>query len=102
MRQRPRALQSGPRSIAVYIIWGSTYLAIRFVVETMPPFLSAGVRFIIAGGVLFAFRRLRGDPTPTRIEWRSAAIIGLLLLTGGNGAVVWAEQLGAFGNGGAA
>ncbi len=78
--------------IAVYIIWGSTYLAIRFVVETMPPFLSSGVRFIIAGGVLFAFRRLRGDPAPIRLQWRSAAIIGLLLLTGGNGAVVWSEQ----------
>ena len=77
---------------AVYLIWGSTYLAIRFVVESMPPFASAGVRFVIAGGVLFAFRRLRGDATPTKIEWRSAAIVGLLLLTGGNGAVVWAEQ----------
>lgn len=76
----------------MYIIWGSTYLAIQFVVETMPPFLSAGVRFIIAGGLLFAFRRLRGDPPPTRIEWRSAAIIGLLLIVGGNGAVVFAEQ----------
>lgn len=77
---------------AVYVIWGSTYLAISFVVKTMPPFASAAVRFIIAGGVLYAFRRLRGDPAPTRVEWRSAAIVGLLLLTGGNGAVVWAEQ----------
>lgn len=58
----------------------------------MPPFLSSGVRFIIAGGLLFAFRRFRGDPAPLRLEWRSAAIIGLLLLTGGNGAVVWSEQ----------
>ena len=91
-QQRPRA-SIWTALIAVYIIWGSTYLAIRFVVETMPPFLSAGVRFIIAGAVLFAFRRLRSDPTPTRIEWRSAAIVGLLLITGGNGAVVWAEQL---------
>jgi drug/metabolite transporter (DMT)-like permease len=77
---------------AVYLIWGSTYLAISFVVQSMPPFASAAVRFLIAGGVLYAFRRLRGDPAPTRIEWRSAAIVGLLLLTGGNGAVVWAEQ----------
>jgi drug/metabolite transporter (DMT)-like permease len=77
---------------AVYLIWGSTYLGIRFVVETMPPFASASVRFLIAGSVLYLFRRLRGDPAPTRIEWRSAAIVGLLLLTGGNGAVVWAEQ----------
>jgi drug/metabolite transporter (DMT)-like permease len=78
--------------IAVYIVWGSTYLAIRFAVETMPPFLMAGVRFLIAGAVLYAFRRLGGDPAPLRIEWRSAAIVGLFLLVGGNGSVVWAEQ----------
>ena len=78
--------------IAVYIIWGSTYLAIRFVVESMPPFASAGIRFVIAGGALYAFRRLRGDAAPVRFEWRAAAIVGLLLLTGGNGAVVWSEQ----------
>jgi drug/metabolite transporter (DMT)-like permease len=78
--------------LAVYIVWGSTYLAIRFAVETMPPFLMAGVRFLVAGGVLYTFRRLRGDPTPLRIEWRSAAIVGFFLLVGGNGSVVWAEQ----------
>jgi drug/metabolite transporter (DMT)-like permease len=77
---------------AVYIVWGSTYLAIRFAVETMPPFLMAGVRFLIAGAAVYAFRRLRGDPAPARFEWRSAAIVGLLLLVGGNGSVVWAEQ----------
>jgi len=77
---------------AVYIVWGSTYLAIRFAVESMPPFLMAGVRFLIAGSVLYAFRRLRGDPPPTRLEWRSAAIVGFFLLVGGNGSVVWAEQ----------
>lgn len=79
--------------IAVYIAWGSTYLAIRFAVETMPPFLMAATRFLFAGAVLYAFRRLRGDPAPTRIEWRSAAIVGLLLLAGANGSVVWAEQV---------
>jgi drug/metabolite transporter (DMT)-like permease len=77
---------------AVYLIWGSTYLGISVVVETMPPFASASIRFLIAGSVLYLLRRLRGDPTPSRIEWRSAAIVGLLLLAGGNGAVVWAEQ----------
>jgi drug/metabolite transporter (DMT)-like permease len=77
---------------AVYIVWGSTYLAIRFAVETMPPFLMAGIRFLVAGGVLYAFRRLRGDPAPARFEWRSAAIVGFFLLVGGNGSVVWAEQ----------
>jgi drug/metabolite transporter (DMT)-like permease len=78
--------------IAVYIVWGSTYLAIRYTIETIPPFLSAGIRFLIAGVILFAWRRLRGDPAPKKIEWRSAAIVGLLLLLGGNGALVWAEQ----------
>jgi drug/metabolite transporter (DMT)-like permease len=83
--------------IAVYIVWGSTYLAIRFVVETMPPFLAAGFRFLIAGGVLYIFTRLRGDKAPLRLEWRSAAIVGFFLLVGGNGAVMWAEQRVASG-----
>jgi len=78
--------------IAIYIVWGSTYLAIRFAVETMPPFLTGGFRFLIAGGVLYIFRRLRGDKAPLRLEWRSAAIVGLFLLVGGNGGVMWAEQ----------
>ena len=78
--------------IAVYLIWGSTYLAIRYAVETMPPFLMAAVRFIVSGGFLYALRRFSGDPAPKAVEWRSAAIIGIFLLVGGNGGVVWAEQ----------
>lgn len=78
--------------ISVYITWGSTYLAIRFAVETIPPFLMAGVRFLIAGTILYAWRRLSGDAPPTRVQWRSAAIVGLFLLLGGNGGVSWAEQ----------
>lgn len=78
--------------IAVYIAWGSTYLAIRFAVQTMPPFLMAAVRFLIAGSILFVYRRLAGDPLPHWNEARSAGIVGLFLLLGGNGAVVWAEQ----------
>ncbi len=78
--------------IAVYIAWGSTYLAIRFAVESMPPFLMAATRFLIAGGILFIWRRAAGDPLPTIRQWRSAAIVGLLMLLGGNGAVVWAEK----------
>jgi drug/metabolite transporter (DMT)-like permease len=78
--------------IAVYLIWGSTYLAIRYAVETMPPFLMAGVRFIISGGFLYALRRFGGDPAPKALEWRSATIIGIFLLVGGNGSVVWAQQ----------
>lgn len=78
--------------LAVYLIWGSTYLAIRFAVETIPPFLMAGTRFLIPGLILFIWRRLSGDPSPTRRQWFSAAVIGLLLLLGGNGLVSWAEQ----------
>jgi len=83
--------------ITVYVIWGSTYLAIRFAIETIPPFLMAGVRFLIAGTILYLIRRTRGDPRPSRGEWRSATIIGILLLVGGNGGVVWAEQRVASG-----
>jgi drug/metabolite transporter (DMT)-like permease len=78
--------------IAVYIVWGSTYLAIRFTIETIPPFLSAGIRFLVSGAILYVLSRLSGDPAPRKIEWRSAAIIGVLLLLGGNGGLVWAEQ----------
>jgi len=78
--------------IAVYIAWGSTYLAIRFAVESMPPFLMAATRFLVAGAILYAWRRLSGDRPPRRIEWRSAAVVGLLLLAGANGSVTWAEQ----------
>jgi len=77
---------------AVYLIWGSTYLAIRFAIDTLPPFLMAGVRFLVAGTVLYLWARLRGAPRPRLLEWRSAAVIGGLLLLGGNGGVVWAER----------
>jgi len=78
--------------IAVYLVWGSTYLAIRFVVESIPPLFSAGLRFLISGAILYFWRRSQGDPAPSRVQWRAAAIIGLLLLLGGNGGLVWAEQ----------
>lgn len=77
---------------AVYVVWGSTYLAIRFGVETIPPFIMAGTRFVFAGLLLYAWARYRGASPPTLIEWRSAAIIGILLLFVGNGGVSWAEQ----------
>src|ERR687895_2039517 len=76
----------------VYVIWGSTYLAIRYALETMPPFLMAAVRFLIAGALVYAWTRLRGAERPTRAQWRATTIAGVLLLFGGNGAVVWAEQ----------
>lgn len=77
---------------AVYIIWGSTYLAILFAIETLPPFLMASVRFLVAGGFLYTWTRLRGGERPLRAHWVAATIIGGFLLLGGNGAVVWAEQ----------
>src|SRR6185295_7340032 len=77
---------------ALYVIWGSTYLAIRFSIETIPPFTMAGVRFLIAGALLFLLARLRGEPAPDRRNWGAAAVVGTLLLVGGNGGVVWAEQ----------
>ncbi len=87
----------------VYIVWGSTYLAIAYVVETLPPFLAAGARFLVAGGMLGAFliardrwRRSRGAATalraPRMVEWRTALIVGGLLIVGGNGLVMVAEQ----------
>jgi len=77
---------------AVYFIWGSTYLAIRFAVETMPPFLSAAARFLVSGSLLYGWQRLAGDPKPSATQLRNAAVVGLFLLLGGNGGVVWAEQ----------
>jgi drug/metabolite transporter (DMT)-like permease len=78
--------------LLVYILWGSTYLAIRYAVTTIPPFLMAGTRFLAAGLILHVWRRAAGDPAPARKQWLSAAIIGLLLLLGGNGLLSWAEQ----------
>ena len=78
--------------ITLYIAWGTTYLAIRFAVETIPPFFMTGVRFLVAGLILYIWRRLAGDPAPSRREWRSAIIIGTLLLVGGIGGVTLAEK----------
>ncbi len=77
---------------AIYVVWGSTYLAIRYAIETMPPFLMAGTRFVIAGAMLYAWAAIRERARPTRRQWVNTAIIGTLLLTVGNGAVSWAEQ----------
>jgi drug/metabolite transporter (DMT)-like permease len=77
---------------ALYVIWGSTYLAIRFALASYPPFLLAGVRFLGAGLAMYAFLRWRGVRPPTRRQWRNAAITGVLLLLGGNGLVCYAEE----------
>lgn len=78
--------------LALYIVWGSTYLGIRFAVETIPPFLHAALRFLISGAILYIWRRAAGDPAPTAGNWKSTAIVGTALLLGGNGLVAWAEQ----------
>jgi drug/metabolite transporter (DMT)-like permease len=77
---------------AVYLIWGSTYLAIRFAIETIPPLLMASVRFLLAGTLLYAWSRSRGAAKPTTAQWRAAAVVGALFFVGGNGCVVLAEQ----------
>jgi len=78
--------------LALYIVWGSTYLAIRFSVETIPPFFHAALRFLISGAILYVWRRSAGDPAPTASNWKSTAIVGTALLLGGNGLVAWAEK----------
>ena len=77
----------------VYLVWGSTYLAILFAIDTLPPFLMASARFAIAGAVLYVWSRtVGGAVAPTGAQWRATAIVGVLLLLGGNGLVVWSEQ----------
>jgi drug/metabolite transporter (DMT)-like permease len=107
MTQGPSRSSVLPVAVAlgtVYVVWGSTYLAIAYVVETLPPLLSAAVRFLTAGGLLVAFLvaqdrwRRRRDPAAPRlpraslVEWRTALIVGGLLLLGGNGLVMLSEQ----------
>src|SRR5438309_3513032 len=74
----------------IYLVWGSTYLAIRVTDRTMPPLLMSSVRFLIAGTALYAFAS-RGRPRPTLRQWGAAAIVGAALLAIGNGGVAWAE-----------
>jgi drug/metabolite transporter (DMT)-like permease len=98
-----RSLPLAPRSriilafAAVYVIWGSTYLAIRFAIETLPPLLMIGSRFLIAGLILYAVVRSRGVPAPSRANWLNASLIGVMLLACGTGVVVWAEERVASG-----
>lgn len=77
---------------SIYLIWGSTYVGIRFAIETIPVFLMASTRFFVAGALLLLWQWRRGEPAPTRLYWRSAAIVGLLMILGGNGGVTWSEQ----------
>lgn len=90
--REPRTLPIVLALFALYVIWGSTYLAMRVALETVPPFLMAGPRFVTAGAAMYAVLRARGAPSPSRAEWLASAKVGLLLLTCGNGAVAIAEQ----------
>ncbi len=96
---RPREIAAPPSRTrlllafaAVYVVWGSTYLAILYAIETVPPFLMAGVRNLLAGLILYAWARAQGTPAPARADWRTTLVIGALMLAGGNGAVTWSEQ----------
>jgi drug/metabolite transporter (DMT)-like permease len=76
----------------VYVVWGSTYLAIMVAIRTLPPLLMSSVRFLVAGGILYAFAARRGAARPTLRHWRSALVVGAALLLVGNGGIAWAEQ----------
>ena len=82
---------------AVCLIWGTTYLAIKVALETIPPFLLGGIRYVIAGSALMAFQAMRGEPLPTTREWRRLAWLGFLMIGLGNGGVNWGEQYLASG-----
>lgn len=77
---------------AVYVIWGSTYLGILYAIESIPPFLMAGTRFLVAGAVLYLWARLTGGTRPSKAEWIATGSTGILMLAVGNGAVTWSEQ----------
>lgn len=83
--------------VSVYVIWGATYLGMRVALQSFPPFLLAGIRFVIAGGVMTLFLRARGASLPTRKQWLGSVLIGTLLFLGGNGGVTLAEQWVASG-----
>ncbi len=76
---------------AIYLIWGSTYLAIRFAIETLPPFSMTGVRFVAAGLIMYLWARWRGAQRPARSHWVAAVMVGVLMLAIGVGGVSWAE-----------
>ena len=77
---------------AIYVLWGGTFLAIRIAVLEVPPFFSSGVRFLIAGALLYVVMRLRGQPSPSTPEWRAIATIALCMFVATYGALFWAEQ----------
>jgi drug/metabolite transporter (DMT)-like permease len=88
----PRKIQLIVAFAALYIIWGSTYLGIRFAIETIPPFLMAGIRYFSAGLIMFGIARTQTTLRSSRKEWRTSLIVGACLLLGGNGGVTLSEK----------
>jgi len=88
----PRKIQIVSAFAALYLIWGSTYLGILFAIQSIPPFLMAGARFLLAGLVMFAIARTQGPLRSTWAEWRTSLIVGACLLLGGNGGVTLSEK----------
>ncbi|MBI5157984.1 MAG: drug/metabolite exporter YedA [Acidimicrobiia bacterium] len=80
--------------VTVYVVWGSTYLALRYGLEGFPPFLMGGIRLVVAGTALYLIARWRGSAAPARIEWRNALLTGTILFIGGLGFVTMAEDNG--------
>ena len=78
--------------VAIYFLWGGTYLAIRIAVLQIPPFFTAGLRFFVAGAVLYVFMRLCGQPGPSAAQWRGIAVTALCMFVATYGALFWAEQ----------
>src|SRR5438477_8722779 len=76
----------------VYVVWGSTYLAIHDAIATIPPFLMAGIRFLVAGGLLYGWTLARGQGAPPRRAWTRGLLLGFLMLAGGNGFLSLAEK----------
>jgi drug/metabolite transporter (DMT)-like permease len=89
---KPSAWQIGACLLAVYVVWGTTYFAIKVAIEGMAPFFLVGTRFVVAGALLIGWQALRGESLPTAKQWRGAALVGFLLLVIGNGGVAIAEH----------
>jgi drug/metabolite transporter (DMT)-like permease len=89
---RPSRLRLVAAFAAIYLVWGSTYLGIRYAIDTIPPLLMMGMRHLLAGASLYAWVRWRGTPAPRLTEWVYPAVIGALLFLGGHGSLAWAEQ----------
>src|SRR5215831_1892821 len=77
---------------AIYLLWGATFLAIRIAVLEVPPLFGSGLRFLIAGALLYAFMRLRGEPSPSAVQWRSITVVALCMFVATYAALFWAEQ----------